>query len=473
MIGRENEIEQLERLYNSNKAELVAIYGRRRVGKTYLVNAVFKDRLFFSHTGLSLEDDDKNDQLKKQLKHFYQSLLEFGLKDGKSPTNWFEAFTLLRQLIKSEKSNKRMVMFFDELPWMATKGSDFISAFEGFWNSFGSTCSNLMIIVCGSATSWMENTLINNHGGLYGRVTYEIKLMPFSLYETALFLKEKNISYSSYDIAQAYMIFGGIPYYLNYLEENKSLAQCVDHLFFSKNGQLIFEFDRLFKSMFSFSERAKEIVKLLFTKKEGYTRKEMIEKLNISDGGTFSSYLSALVSSDFIHRVPSFTFSKKEERFKLVDLFCLFYLFFVEKNQSTRNFWTLNLNSPCLNSWRGFAFENVCFNHIDQIKFALGISGVSTKESAYFNKDEGYQIDLILERKDNIINVCEIKFYSDEFSVDKDYFLKVNRRTNLFYGHISKKYSIMNTLISTFGLKRNEYSSVFVKEITLNDLLKF
>ncbi len=473
MIGRKREIEQLERLYNSKKAELVAICGRRRVGKTYLISQIFDDRMLFHHSGLAPEESDSGNQLKKQLNHFYSSLIYYGMKKDEVPTNWFEAFQLLRQFIKNNDHGQRMIIFFDELPWMATKGSDFIQAFEGFWNTFGSSKDNLMIIVCGSATSWMENNFINNHGGLYGRVTYEIKLKPFSLSEIKEYLKMRNIDLSSYDIAQAYMIFGGIPYYLGYLEEGKSLSQNIDDLFFKKDGILILEFDRLFKSVFTYSEKAKEIVKFLFTKREGFTRREISEKLKISDGGTLSKYLNGLVSSDFVEKYQPFTFSKREEHYKLVDPFCLFYLYFIEDSENIENFWSSNIDSPKINSWRGLAFENVCFNHIDQIKFALGISGVSTKVSAYFNKEEGYQIDLIIERMDNIINVCEIKFYSEEFVVNKEYFLKINHRSNLLYEKINKKYSIMNTLISTYGVKRNEYSSVFVKQITLEDLFKF
>ena len=226
----------------------------------------------------------------------------------------------------------------------------------------------------------------------------------------------------------------------------------------------------MFKSVFTFGDKVKEIVKFLFTNKCGFTRKEISEKLKISDGGTFSKYLNALIASDFVIKYIPFTCDKKEERYKLVDPFCLFYLHFVEANIGNDNFWSLNTGTPKISSWSDYEFENVCFNHISEIKFKLGILGVSTKESAYYNKEDGYQIDLILERKDNIINVCEIKFYSSEFVINKEYFLNVNRRTNLLYEKINKKYSIMNTLISSYVVKKNEYSSVFVNTITLDDL---
>lgn len=473
MIGRKKEIEELERLYNSNKAELVAIYGRRRVGKTFLINQVFSDNFVFKHAGLSPDEKNNESETKRQLNQFYLNLLSYGLKPTKKPEDWFEAFYLLRQLLTSKDNGKRMVVFIDELPWMDTKGSSFISAFEGFWNSYACAVDNLMLIICGSATSWMENNLINNHGGLYGRVTYEIKLSPFSLKETEEFLISKGIDFSRYNIVQLYMIFGGIPYYLNYIEKEYSLSQNIDNIFFKKNAQLKLEFDRLFKSVFIYSEKAKSIVKFLYTKNLGFTRKEIAQALHIKEGGSLSNYLNGLMASDFIIKYYPFGYPKRESYYKLVDPFCLFYLNFCESRAENEHYFSQNISTNELNSWAGFAFENVCFNHIEQIKYALEILGVSTSASAYFNKEDGYQIDLILTRKDNIINVCEIKFYSDKFVVDKDYYLKVHRRTNLLYEKISNKFSIRNTLISTYGVKRNEYSDVFVNNITLEDLFKF
>lgn len=473
MIGREREIKELEKLYNSNKAELVTVYGRRRVGKTFLINQFFHDDFTFKHAGLSPEDECNEKELDRQLNQFYSNLVYYGLEKCEKPKDWFEAFNYLKVLLNKNIANKRIVVFIDELPWMDTKGSDFIKAFEGFWNSYACSKNNLMLIICGSATSWMENNLINNHGGLYGRVTYEIKLAPFTLKECEDFFKSKNIEFSKYDITLIYMILGGIPYYLNYIDNEYSVSQNIDNLFFKNNAKLEFEFDRLFKSIFSYSERAKEIVKLLYTKNFGYTRKEISEKTGIKEGGTLSNYLNGLIASGFIIKYNPFGISKRETYYKLVDPFCWFYLNFCQDKHNSQNFFTENIASSAINSWAGFSFENVCFNHIDQIKFALGIIGVSTEESAYFNKEDGYQIDLILTRKDNIINICEIKFYSSMLSINKEYYLKINNRINMIRGKIGKKYSIMSTLISTYGLNRNLYSNAFVKSITLDDLFRF
>ena len=472
MIGRKNEVEQLENLYLSDKAELVAVYGRRRIGKTYLINETFKNRFFFKHSGLALDENDNN-KTKTQLEHFANSLDLYGIKIDREIKDWFDAFYNLTKHIMQCNDSSKKVIFIDELPWLDTKGSQFISAFEGFWNGFACGRSDLLVIVCGSATSWIENNLINNTGGLYGRVTYEIKLNPFTLKECKDFLESKGVNYSLYDITQAYMIFGGIPYYLNYIDKRYSLAQNIDNLFFKNNALLLLEFDRLFNSIFTFSEKAKAIIKLLATNSVGFTRSDIAKKMNIADGGIFSKYLNSLIASNFVIKYVPFGFSKREQHYKLIDPFCIFYIKFVLDRTETSDLWAQDSTSPRISSWRGLAFENLCFNHIDQIKFALGISGVSTTCSAFFNKEDGYQIDLLIERKDNIINLCEIKFYSDLFKVTKEYHLKINRRSNLIKEKVPKKYSIMNTLISTYGLYKNEYYYSFTNSITLEDLFKF
>lgn len=472
MIERKKEIEELERLYNSNKAEFVAVYGRRRVGKTYLIDNVFKGRIFFKHAGLSPDDEYEDEsELKKQLDQFYSSLISSGLSESsKMPKTWFDAFRLLQKLIFQKDNGTRMVLFIDELPWMDTRKSNFIKAFEGFWNSFACSRNNLMLIVCGSATSWIQNNLINNYGGLYGRITYEIKLKPFSLKGCEDYFKSRNISLSRYDIVNAYMIFGGIPYYLNYIDSRYSLPQNVDNIFFKNNAKLSLEYDRLFRSIFTFSEKAKEIVKFLFSNNLGYTKKEIVAHTKISDGGTLTKYLDALIASDFVIKYVPFGYSKREERYKLIDPFCIFYLTFVINQQNNENFWTQNSTSQKLSSWRGYAFENVCFNHIVQVKYALGISGVITTASAFYCKEDGYQIDLAIKRNDNIINLCELKFYSNPFTVNKEYFFKINNRSNLLMEKISKKYIVKNTLITTFGITKNEYYSVFSNVLTMDDL---
>ena len=329
-----------------------------------------------------------------------------------------------------------------------------------------------MVIVCGSANSWIQKNLINNHGGLYGRVTYEIKLSSFKLKECEEFLNEHKIVMSRYDIATSYMIFGGVPYYLGYLKKELSLPQNIDNLFFANNAILKLEFDRLFQSCFDKPGYVKKIVLALNDKRIGYTREEIADKLKISNGGDLTNALNALISSEFVRKYVPFGIKHKINYYQLIDPFCIFYLKFVNDKNMDENFFSNSNTDQALNVWRWFVFENLCINHLDKIKDALRIGGVTTTASSWYYTDEEEkgQIDLLISRKDNVINLCEIKFYHDNFKVDKNFFLKMNRRDNALREFIPKKSSIHNTLITTYGLDKNEYSSIFQNVITIEDL---
>lgn len=474
IIGRNEESKKLESLYLGNRAEFVAVYGRRRVGKTFLINETFGDRITFKHAGLSPSGIEANGLMKKQLKHFYDSLILQGMKKRAVPKDWFEAFLLLELLLQEKDNGERQLVFLDELPWMDTPRSGFISALEAFWNSWGCSRKNLMLVVCGSANSWIQDKLINNHGGLYNRLTYQIKLSPFTLKECREYFLERGVKISNYDIVQSYMVFGGIPYYMDFIEPGESLPQAIDKLFFSKGALFSSEFDRLFDSLFTNPEVVKRIIRVLASKNAGYTRAEILKELSIKDGGTFSKTINALITSDFIIKYIPFGFSRKEEHYKLVDPFCLFFLHFKDgKRNIPVNYWQENLDAQSIVTWRGLAFENVSFNHIDEIKRALGIAGVSTTVSSWSKKsddEKGMQIDLLLMRKDNIINMCEIKFYSQDFVLNESYYRTILGREQKLQDMISPKMAIQSTLITTYGLKHNEYSSAFVKVITMDDL---
>ena len=477
MIGRGKETAELIELYENDKAELVAIYGRRRVGKTFLVDETFKGRITFRHAGLSPIEDGENvsQPLKKQLEAFYYSLITQGMKKSHCPKDWLEAFFMLEMYLQEIDDGSRQLVFLDELPWMDTPKSGFITGFEAFWNSWA--CHrNVMVVISGSANSWMEDKLINNHGGLYGRVTHEIKLSPFTLKECELLFKEKGISISRYDIVQSYMIFGGIPYYLNYFKRGNSLAQNVDELLFKKGATLSFEYDRLFSSIFTNPEMTKNIVKVLSARSKGYTRPDIIKMSGVSDGGGLTRSLNALIASDFIIKYVPFGCSKREEHYKLTDPFCIFYLRFVSnKNSLADGFWQSNIDSQVIKTWRGYAFENVCFNHVPEIKRALEIAGVSSSESAWTKTgedDKGTQIDLLIQRKDNVVNMCEMKFYSEDVLVDKEYDSLLRHRHELLQNNLPRKSTIQNTLITTFGIKNNEYKWSYEKVITMEDLFK-
>ena len=475
MIGRKEEIEVLNDRYNSNKAEFIAIYGRRRVGKTYLIDETFKGRITFRHAGLSPSVDNKEGVLKAQLDHFYESLLMQGMEKGERPKSWMSAFVLLEKHLQKIDDGTRRLIFIDELPWLDTPRSKFVMALEAFWNNWACHRHNIMLVVCGSSSSWILDNLINNHGGLYNRLTFQIHLKPFTLKECEEYYRENNIIFSRYDIVQSYMILGGIPYYMGYMNNKFSLAQNVDNMFFTKASPLKDEFDRLFDSIFDKPELMKSIVKLLYKKNAGYTRSEIMHHLKLGSGGHLTNQLTALINGNFIEKYVPFGFSKREEHYKLVDPFCLFYLHFVAgRKGDSETYWQDHLESQEVVVWRGFAFENVCFNHIKQIKKALGIAAVSTSISSWSkrkdNDENGLQIDMLIIRKDNVINMCEIKFYDNEFVVNEAYSRTLKARKQTLRDNVSPKYAIQGTLITTHGLKFNAYSGEFIHCVTLDDL---
>ena len=473
LIGRNKEIKELENLYRSDSPEFVAVYGRRRVGKTFLIKELFRDRLTFWHTGLSPFDRDKTHLLRDQLLAFFYSLQDYGLHGCQCPKTWLEAFWLLQQLLIEKDDGSRQLIFIDEMPWMDTARSRFIPAFEYFWNGWASKRDNIMLIVCGSATSWIENNLINNKGGLYNRLTAEIKLSPFSLRETELFFHRKNIAMRRYEIATAYMVFGGIPHYLNLFEKGLSMAQNVDNLMFAKNAKLRIEFERLFGSLFKNVDDHIKVVRCLATRRGGYTRKEILEKTGIKNGGDASKIIRGLQESDFITEYRPFG-GGNIPRYKLTDQFCLFYLQFVDKkSKNDTQFWQKNNLSPHLNAWRGLAFEHLCFAHISQIKSKLGISGVTSLESAWIVENDGKpqsQIDMLIDRSDNVVNLCEIKFYNKAFAIDSKYDEILRNRIQALVEAIPPSKTVYLTFIASFGLSENEYSGQVQNVVTLDDL---
>ena len=473
IIGRQLEREELQRIYDAEGSKFVAVYGRRRVGKTFLIKEHFKDKLTFWHTGLSPYDRDKKFLLRDQLQAFHYSLQDYGLQGEACPKSWLEAFRLLQKLLTQKNDGTRQVVFIDELPWMDTARSRFIPAFEHFWNGWAAKQDNVVLIVCGSATSWMEDNLINNKGGLYNRLTHEIKLSPFTLAECEQFFKAKQMTMSRYEIAQIYMVFGGIPHYLDLFEKGFSTPQNIDRILFGKNAKLRNEFDRLFGSLFKNTEDYIAVVRLLAKRRGGYTRQEILQKTGLKQGGGLTLILKGLIESDFITNYIPFA-EKRHEKYRLVDPYCLFYLNFIDQQPSIDpQYWQKSYNSPRLNAWRGHAFEEMCFSHTEKIKQKLGISGVSSTESSWIVSNNGkqqMQIDMLINRSDNIINLCEIKFYSSPFTIDKQYDAVLRARVQQLIEIVPKKQTVHLTIIATFGLKTNEYSGQVQSVVTLNDL---
>ena len=476
IIGRKDESAELMRIYNRNQAQLVAVYGRRRVGKTYLIRELFKDKFAFYHTGVSPIELDGKNLLSAQLSAFHSSLVRYGAQEKTYPKDWMEAFDRLISLLSGRSKQEKLVVFIDEMPWMDTVKSGFITAFEHFWNGWAAGNDNLMLIVCGSATSWIRDNLINSYGGLYDRVNSEIQLSPFTLKETEELLRSQGVTMTRYDILQLYMTTGGIPMYLSYVEPGMSLAQIIDSLFFVKKAKLKDEFERLFNSIFNMPERYKAVIRLLSKRHTGFSRAEVSKGSRIALGGQLSNVLRVLEANDFIECYKPFENDKRHMCYRLIDPFCKFYLNNLDGKNREEHFWQNNENLPVLNTWRGYAFEDACLKHVKQLKNALNVGGVSSENSAWTLKGteerKGMQIDLIINRKDRVVNLCEMKFVKDEFTVTNDYEQLLRGRISWVTEHVSRRHNVQMTLVTTFGLKYGIHSGIFQKVVTLDSLFE-
>lgn len=474
IIGRQKEIEELKSIFRRKQAQLVAVYGRRRVGKTHLVRELFKEHFAFYHTGVSPLEQNTERLMEAQLAAFNSSLMRYGDTRTSRPRNWMQAFDRLANLLENKDKDRRIVVFLDEMPWMDTPRSGFITAFEHFWNGWGAGQDNLMLIVCGSAASWIQDNLINSYGGLYDRVNSEIQLAPFSLNEAEQLLKTQGVTLSRYDILQLYMAVGGIPMYLSYAQPGLSLAQIIDRMYFNRKAKLANEFERLFNSIFKSPKRYETVIRLLATRQKGFSRDEIASGAGLPSGRSLSEVLLSLEASDFIESYKPFENSKRNMLYRLTDPFCLFFLSQVEGRGRSENFWRDNENMPALAAWRGKAFENACLCHIEQIKAALGISGIASSNSSWAlqgNEDRpGMQIDLIIDRADRTVNLCEMKFVNSEFEVSGEYEKKLRGRLNWMANHVGRTRNVQMTLVTTFGLKYGMHSGIFQNTVTLDSL---
>ncbi len=463
LIGRNIEQQLLEETYQSSDAELVVVYGRRRVGKTWLIRKYFQKQMAFEFTG-QIEG-----AANVQLENFNRKLSELlGLQIPQMPPgDWPEALNRLKYYLEPLLSKKKQVIFFDEFPWIDSHKSGFLSAFDYFWNDWASKQNNLKVIICGSAASWMIRKVIRNRGGLHNRVTRKIRLLPFTLAETEAFLKSRRIRLERYQIAQLYMVMGGIPHYLKELRPGESFEQTIDRICFNKDGLLTGEFEVVYGSLFHKFESHVAIVKALASRKSGFTRSELIAKTKLSSGGTTSLVLQELEESGFISGYVPFDKRKKDIVYKLADEFTIFYFHFMVRKQLQS--WATYSNSTSWKSWSGFAFEAICHKHIHRMKLKLGISGIQTQVSAWRNEDT--QIDLLIDRADNCINLCEMKFYDGPFTLHKKYADELQRKATNFKEATKTRKSLFITLVTSFGLKENEYRLSRVQsEILLEDL---
>ncbi|MCF0220412.1 MAG: ATP-binding protein [Muribaculaceae bacterium] len=471
IIGRKHESRLLTDYLQSGRAEFVVLYGRRRVGKTFLVRELLSKHFVFHVTGLSPVDSEQGADMKDQLLNFFAELKARGF-EGKAPATWMEAFGQLRSYLESLDRSQRQVVFIDEMPWMDTPKSGFLVAFEAFWNGWASGCSNLMLVVCGSVTSWIIKKLLKNKGGLHNRITHEMYLAPFTLAECEKLAESNGVKMSRYDYLNAYMVLGGIPYYWLQLQPRLSLAQNIDSLFFaSKRAPMNGEFEKLMCSLFKRPENYIKVLMELSKKRGGLSREEIAKAIKKESGGTLSKALENLQDADFITSYEPIK-SKGTSYYKLTDLFTLFFLRFVQPGVNTDpSFWSHSLNTPAHNAWAGLSFEAVCGLHLTQIKKALSINGILCNHQSFVTKSsKGAQIDLVLDRADNVVNLCEMKFASTEYTIkSKDEENLLNKVARL-KECIPQKKAVHLTMVTTYGIARNVHSSIVQSEVVMNDL---
>ena len=471
IIARTNEIDTLERKFNSGKPEFVIVYGRRRIGKTFLVNNVFADRFTFSYVGA------RNQKPKKQLQRFAEQLKTYsGSPFAPVITNWEEAFQALRALIENKPKEDRKVIFFDEMPWIDTPRSSFVEALEYFWNAWAAQRNDILFIACGSATSWMVNKLVKNKGGLHNRITEQIYLRPFRLGECEEYLHENGCHWDRYTILQCYMALGGVPYYMNLLNPQQSLAQNIDRLFFAKNAPMREEFDELFNALYTHADKYIDVINALSGSKNGLLRAEIVEQTGQS-GGRLTKVLENLERCDFIETYSQYKSSVRNTVYRICDPYTLFYFKFVDgKNTKDEHWWTNNLHSHSVESWQGFSFETICMTHLEQIKQRLGVAGISTTTGTWRTlgdeTEKGTQIDLVIDRADRVINLCEMKFSEAPYVITKDYEQQLRERMAIFKAKTKTRKSLATTMVTTYGVLRGIHSGIVQNEVVMDDLFK-
>lgn len=465
LIGRKQEIAELKRCCESNRSEFVIVYGRRRIGKTFLVRQFTRDKYAFSYVGV------RGITTRQQLENFALALQQYGKTSfAPSVNNWMEAFRHLRQLL--ERRSGRKIVFIDEMPWMDKAKSDFVNALENFWNGWAAAQDDICLIACGSATSWMTDKLIYNTGGLHNRITCRIYLRPFTLAETEEYLEALGCRWDRFQIAQCYMAMGGVPYYLSLIRPGNSLMQNIDRLYFHKNAELREEFGELYLSLFKNAKQYIDVVKALSSKRQGMTRQEISQQLNITGSG-LTRTLNHLERCDFILGYSSFGSKKKNVIYRLTDFYTLFYLQFVANDRSQdEHWWEHNMNSPQVRAWQGFSFELLCMLHLPQIKQSLSIGGIATATSSWRSKnaEHHYQIDMVIDRADRIINLCEMKFSVNRYMIDRDYEMLLRDRMAWFIAETKTRKAPVITMITTYGILPNKHSGIVQNEVTLDDL---
>lgn len=471
VVGRESEKKVLKEAMQSMTPELIAVYGRRRVGKTFLIRQFLKKEIAFEFTG------SKEAKLGQQLVNFSKSLgkLSGNEKLYRVPANWSDGFDLLTSYITPKLATGKTVVFLDEFPWINTHKSGFLSAFDHWWNSWGTKQHKLVVIICGSAAAWMIQNIVYNKGGLHNRITRKLRLLPFTLQETEAYLKGQNVSLDRYQILQLFMVLGGIPHYLKEIKKGESSTQVIDRLCFSKDGLLHDEFKSLYHSLFDDATKHLAVVRALAKNNSGLTRNEIIDEAALTSGGRITELLDELIESGFVTTWLPYDKKSKDSIYKLADEYSHFYIKFMENSRSQgTGTWLRFSDGQSWKSWSGIAFERVCLKHIPQIKKALGITVIYTEESAWRyipKKGNGAQIDLLIDRRDFVIHICEMKYSASTYTIDKKYAGELENKEDVFREQTKTKKSLFITMVTTFGLKDNEYASRLVKNNVKMDAL--
>ena len=466
LIGRKSELSILMTALKSNRSELIAIYGRRRVGKTFLIQKAYKNSIQFEFSGIHKAP------LNQQLKNFHLTL---SAKNAhfKKPSDWIEAFHQLSQYIDTLRTRKKKVIFIDEFPWLDTRKSNFLSVFDNFWNSYASKRDDLVVVICGSAASYMVKNIIKSTGGLHNRLTNKIRLAPFNLYETEQLLKYNQVKFSRYDILQIYMTMGGIPHYLEKISQGESVSQALDRICFDKNGFLRTEFDNVFVSLFDQHDNHEAIIRTLASVRKGLTRNEVLIKSKVKSGGTLTKTLQELEESGFIEKYIAYK-GTKDAIYRLTDEYSLFYIKYIEKTRpSSSGVWNKMHGQQSFKIWSGFSFETICIKHIEQIKEGLKISGINAIHGSWIEKNSqnSAQVDLLIDRDDNVINLCEIKFYNTKYAINKKYANEIAKKAHAFISATKTKKNVFVTFITSYGLTSNQYSKQHVQsELTMDTL---
>ena len=476
VIGRNFEISQLKETLASKESELVVVYGRRRVGKTFLVNEFFDNHFDFKLTGVF------NESTKVQLGRFAAAMDEYSGIHSEPPEDWFKAFDALKAYLKS-LHKKRKIVFIDEMPWLDTTKSDFVPALESFWNGWAAAQRNIVLIACGSATSWITDKLLGDRGGLFNRSSVRLFVRPFTLHEVELYLKSKGIDWTRYDIAECYMIMGGIPFYLKQLNAKLSFTQNIDNMFFRNNAVLWDEFEHLYHSLFKQADSHIAIVEALAKKKIGLTQQEIVKEAGLVANGKISKYLRNLEINGFVLPYRFFGKKKRETVYQLSDFYSMFYFAYIKGNYGKdEHFWTNSLDNPSRSAWAGYTFEQLCKCHLEQIKRKLGIAGVLSETSSWFcmaeddesgkeqKRKRGAQIDLLIDRRDRVVNLCEMKFSLNDYTIDADYDESLRNKIDAFKRETATRKSLQLTMITTYGVKKNKYSNRVQSEVVLDDL---